>query len=208
VVREGGIGTWVKYAKVIIHNGCTTGIEAKAMGKHVLAYKPISSEYEVTTPNKVSTEIFTEEDLIEVVGDILNGVSIEKNENKELEADNLIRSMLCNLDGRLAADKIVEEWEKLKNASELSQKNGIVKLRIILLGLLIINMVGKIKLNLKRLLYFFKSSSKQTDLINEKFPKFQNKEIEDIIMNFQRVLNRFDDQKFTKISSRMIVLKK
>ena len=48
----------------------------------------------------------------------------------------------------------------------------------------------------------------EVKLINEKFPKFQNKEIEDIIMNFQRVLNRFDDQKFTKISSRMIVLKK
>ena len=178
------------------------------MGKNVLAYKPISSEYEFATPNKVSTEIFTEEDLIEVVGDILNGDGIKKSKNKELEACNLIRSMFCNLDGSLAADKIVGEWEKIKKVNELSQKNGIVKLRIILLGLLFINMVGNIKLNLKRLLYFFNSPSKQTDLENEKFPKFNNKEIEDTIMGFQGAVNRFDNIHFSKISSRMIILRK
>ena len=208
VVRKGSIGSWVKHAKVVIHNGCTTGFEAKVMGKNVLAYKPISSEYEFATPNKVSTEIFTEEDLIEVVGDILNGDGIKKSKNKELEACNLIRSMFCNLDGSLAADKIVGEWEKIKKVNELSQKNGIVKLRIILLGLLFINMVGNIKLNLKRLLYFFNSPSKQTDLENEKFPKFNNKEIEDTIMGFQGAVNRFDNIHFSKISSRMIILGK
>jgi len=208
VVREGGIGTWVKYAKVVIHNGCTTGIEARAMGKDVLAYKPITSDYEVRPPNKVSKEIFTEEDLIKVVGDILNGDSIKKDENKELEIDNLMRSILCNLDGKLAADKIIIEWEKAKKKNDLSQNNSIYKLQIILWGLSFVNLVGKIKSNLKRYLPFFKTPSKKSNLINEKFPKFHDKEIENIIMNFQRALNRFDNQKFSRLSSRMIVLKK
>jgi len=208
VVREDGIGAWVKYSKVVIHNGCTTGLEAKAMGKHVLAYKPISSEYEVTTPNKVSTEIYKEDHLIQAVGDILIGDSIEESEVKELETDNFIKSMFCNLDGSLAADKIVEEWEKVKNPNELSEKNNIVKLRMILLMLSFINMVGNIKSYLKKILYFFERPSGQTDLIDEKFPKFHNKEIEDIIMNLQRTLNRFDNKKSIKISSRMIVITK
>ena len=210
VVREGGIGAWVKYAKVVIHNGCTTGLEAKVMGKHVVAYKPLPSPSEYGLPSyKVSTEIIREEDLIKVVGDILKKGSIEKNDNKELEANKLISSMFYNLDGRLAVENIVEEWEKVKNASELSQKNNNIKLRVISLGLLFIHMVGTIKLKLKRFLYLFKGPSKKTPPINkEKFPKFHNKEIEDLIVNFQRGLNRFHNQRFTIISSKMIVLKR
>jgi len=54
VIHEGNIINWLMAAKVVIHNGCTTSIEAFLLGVPIITYKPISSAaFDVKLPNKL-----------------------------------------------------------------------------------------------------------------------------------------------------------
>jgi len=55
-------------AALVIHNGCTTGLEAALIGRPVLAFTPLTSpECDVALPNAVSTCCDSEEVLFETV---------------------------------------------------------------------------------------------------------------------------------------------
>lgn len=64
-------GTAVELAErsaVVIHNGCTTGLEAALIGRPVLAFTPVTSkDYDVALPNALSQEYAEEAVLFEAV---------------------------------------------------------------------------------------------------------------------------------------------
>lgn len=65
IIAEGNVIPWMLGADAVIHNGCTTGVEAFLLGKRVIAYKPISSdEYDIPLPNSLSETAVTPEDLM------------------------------------------------------------------------------------------------------------------------------------------------
>ena len=58
---------------LVIHNGCTTGLEAALIGRPVLAFTPvISPTFDVALPNAVSTCCGSEEALFETVAQTLD----------------------------------------------------------------------------------------------------------------------------------------
>lgn len=68
IVNEGPIGPWLRAASAVVHNGCTTGVEAFMMGRPVFAYMPIESElYDLHLPNAVSTQARTLDALLEAL---------------------------------------------------------------------------------------------------------------------------------------------
>lgn len=55
VVHEGNIIPWLLAAEAVIHNGCTTGLEAALLDRKVIAYQPVTSrEYDLDLPNRIS----------------------------------------------------------------------------------------------------------------------------------------------------------
>ncbi len=65
VVHEGTVVPWILGSDVLIHNGCTTGIEAYLLDKPVLAYQPATSAvYDAELPNRSSEQVFSEEQLL------------------------------------------------------------------------------------------------------------------------------------------------
>ena len=65
VVRhEGNIAPWLIAARAVVHNGCTTAIEAGLIGKEAIAYQPVSSEeFDIHRPNQVSRRVTSFEEL-------------------------------------------------------------------------------------------------------------------------------------------------
>lgn len=54
VVHEGNIISWIKAATVVLHNGCTSSIEAFLLEKPIISYMPIPTEtYDVDLPNQM-----------------------------------------------------------------------------------------------------------------------------------------------------------
>jgi hypothetical protein len=98
--------------KVLIHNGCTTGVEAYAMGVPAISYRVTVNEcYDngfYRLPNLLSHQCFDFEDLRETVQSILAGKlgAADGDERK-----SLIDHHLAAQDGPLACERMVDVLE-------------------------------------------------------------------------------------------------
>ena len=114
VTNEGNVVPWLMATDVVIHNGCTTGVEAYVMGVPAISYRAkINEEYDLgfyRLPNLISHQCYDPDQLQETIGRILRG---------ELGAANgdihrkLAKNYLIAHDGPLACERIVEVLENI-----------------------------------------------------------------------------------------------
>ena len=73
VLNEGAVIPWIMASSVLIHNGCTTGIEAALLDHPAIAYRPVISEiYDQYLPNSVNYQVDGDEQLIDSLELLLN----------------------------------------------------------------------------------------------------------------------------------------
>ena len=77
VINEGNVVPWLMAAKALIHNGCTTSVEAYMMGVPAISYRAkINEEYDLgfyRLPNLISHQCFDFDELQETLIKILAG---------------------------------------------------------------------------------------------------------------------------------------
>lgn len=74
VVHEGNVVPWLMAARVLLHNGCTTAVEASVLETPAVSYMPVQSEvYDYHLPNGLSHQAQTPEAVRELLSDILAG---------------------------------------------------------------------------------------------------------------------------------------
>jgi hypothetical protein len=107
-------------ARALIHNGCTTAVEAYAMGIPAISYRATVNDdidcgfYQL--PNRLSLQCFNFDELQETLRRSLLGESLASN-GEDRKA--LIHHHLAAQDGPLACERMVEILEKI--AQRLSQ---------------------------------------------------------------------------------------
>lgn len=111
VERGGSIGSWLRSASAVIHNGSTVGLEAAAAGVPVISYQP-NGERSEWVSNRLSRRAADPDDLLAAIGHALDGTAPEGGW-RSAEAEALLVQRLAPLDGPLAADRIVDAWERL-----------------------------------------------------------------------------------------------
>jgi len=68
IIHEGSVGPWLLAAETIIHDGCTTAIEASFASAHIINYKQHDDqEIGIRLPNLVGTKATTPERVIELI---------------------------------------------------------------------------------------------------------------------------------------------
>ncbi|WP_257144320.1 hypothetical protein [Bacillus pseudomycoides] len=96
VAHDGNVVMWILASKVVIHNRCTTGIEALLLDKPVIAYMPINYEKEkkylpnaVTYKSVNSSEVFNLVDFCLSKGEIgEEKKSLSKNYYGSMDVEN------------------------------------------------------------------------------------------------------------------------
>ena len=74
VVHEGNVVPWLMAAKVLLHNGCTTAVEASVLDTPAVSYMPVTSEvYDYHLPNGLSHQARTQDEVRTLIADILAG---------------------------------------------------------------------------------------------------------------------------------------
>lgn len=72
VLHEGSVAPWIFAARAVIHDGCTTGIEAWLSGVPVINFKALTNErYDQLLPNQFGARCTTEDEVVAVVEQIL-----------------------------------------------------------------------------------------------------------------------------------------
>ncbi|SFJ77806.1 surface carbohydrate biosynthesis protein [Halobacillus dabanensis] len=93
VKNEGPVIHWLMGAEALVHNGCTTGIEAYLLEKPVFSYEPITSPiYDVPLTQDVSIRIKEPEELLSQLREVW-----KKDEGAQKPASSLFRDHYANL---------------------------------------------------------------------------------------------------------------
>ncbi|WP_162175134.1 surface carbohydrate biosynthesis protein [Fodinicurvata fenggangensis] len=170
VVFKGSITPWIRAAKALIHNGCTTGVEAYAIGVPPIAYVPFESVVNRKVPNALSTVTHNKYDVLKIIDSIYNNNYSFKSELKE----ELINNRYYNLLNNCAINNICNILHKYKSEDQPNINISYLK---------------KVKNNFKEKL---KKKRNVDNKRNRKFPYLYKNELNDI-------KNRFPDYKYINI---------
>ena len=112
VTNQGNVVPWILATRAVLHNGCTTGIEAFVMGVPAISYRASISEkidngfYRL--PNAVSDHCFNFEELQDRLNQIFAGRPVTNNGD---ERKAVVDHYLASQSGPLASERMVDVLE-------------------------------------------------------------------------------------------------
>jgi surface carbohydrate biosynthesis protein len=182
VTNEGNVVPWLMGARALIHNGCTTGVEAYVMGVPAISYRAtIDPDYDdgfFLLPNCLSHQCFNFEELNKMLSDILSGVL---GVGGGVERKTLIDRYLAAQDGPLACERIIGACEDM-----LVEEGGFDAINIR------DRIVGGIKANRRARRKQTKSkrsgSHLKSDFQRHRYPDISTEKIQSRLSRFQNIL--------------------
>jgi len=126
VTNEGNVVPWILASRAVIHNCCTTGLEAYVMGVPAISYRAtVNDFYDLgfyRLPNLLSHQCFDFEELQSTLKDILAG---KLGPADGAERQELLNHHMVALDGPLACERIVDTCEQILNDGAELRKPGL-----------------------------------------------------------------------------------
>jgi hypothetical protein len=195
VTNEGNVIPWLMAAKALIHNGCTTGVEAFVMRVPAISYRATVNDYYdygfYQLPNQLSHQCFDFDGLQKILEKIFAGRLGATNGN---ERQSIIDHFLAARSGPLACERIVDTLEKISaersRASEPTLKNLID---------------GRIRATTRRILKQFLSylpdSHNRLEFHRHRYPGISLAEIRERISRITKALGENENIKVDQISS-------
>ena len=114
VTNEGNVVPWLLATRALVHNGCTTGVEAYVLRVPAVSYRAtVNDTYDYgfyRLPNLLSHQCFTFDELCGTLGKILAG-ELGPADGDERRA--LIDHHLAGLEGPMACERIVDVIEEI-----------------------------------------------------------------------------------------------
>jgi surface carbohydrate biosynthesis protein len=111
VFHEGPVLSWLLASRALIHNSCTTGIEATLLDRPTFAYMPVRDQAaESSLPNGVSIQVESRDDLLAAVAGTVRCAAAPRQPTTGRE---LLAHHVASLEGPLAADAILDQVEQV-----------------------------------------------------------------------------------------------
>lgn len=181
VIFEGNANEWILASELMIHNNCTTGVEAFMLEKPAISYRPVIDEVvEHPLPNVLSYQAYKQDELLSLIDDILTNKDVIKKDR--VEQNKEAAKYIANIDGRLASDIIVDALSSLDLPS--SDANFPIPLTF--------------KEQLKRIKSFF-IKNKKVDYTTQKFSSLEISEVQDVLDQLKKTTKRFDRVKVVQV---------
>lgn len=106
VTHQGNVVPWLMAARVLLHNGCTTAVEASVLETPAVSYMPVVSKtYDYHLPNGLSHCTRTPEETREALGEILAG---RRGLVDPAQRERLFSRHLAATQGQLACDRVLD----------------------------------------------------------------------------------------------------
>jgi surface carbohydrate biosynthesis protein len=175
VIHDGSAIPWLQAASVIVHNGCTTGLEGHLLGRPVIAYQPAVSEtYDLYLPNQVSVSSHTPEELVGAIRRFHD--TAFENDNHPHALAPVVESFIHHADGG-AADFIAERLWDIATAKRIQPAHA--------------RFQQLVRRWIWRVLTYRKRKANPTAYELQKFPGLALDELQDLLNAFANVMGRF-----------------
>ncbi len=185
VVHEGSVVPWLAAAGALVHNGCTSAIEAAVLGTPTFAYRPfVSNEFDLQLPNDVSEQCFSLEALRSQVRDALAAPPAEPR-IPSIQHNIVLSRLIASLDGDFSCTRILDALEQHREllapapwATRWMWLKAYIRLQ---------------RRALVRAVRTRRKSSRSSKIYTaHKFPGIALSDVQDRIARFRSTLNRFD----------------
>ncbi len=120
VINEGNISEWIYHAKMVVHSGCTGGLEASVRGLPTISYLPFVSSHGHKLADKFSKKTTSSDECIKMIQKISrNNLKLKKNNFKKIKfrAHNLLSK-------KPSYKVIADEYQKLQKEKKILNKNN------------------------------------------------------------------------------------
>lgn len=122
LIHEGNVVPWLMACKVLLHNGCTTAVEAAVLGTPAITYQPVTSGcYDYPLPNSLSHQALAADEVRGLIDGILSDRlgPVDAARKRKIFGRHLEAT-----EGRLAADRVVDVLEAEGYRSRLPSRPG------------------------------------------------------------------------------------
>ncbi|MET0282770.1 MAG: surface carbohydrate biosynthesis protein [Steroidobacteraceae bacterium] len=184
VVHRGNVLPWLRACRALLHNGCTTAVEAYAMGVPAVAYlRGFNPQYDLDfqgLPNRLSLQCFHLNDLIARVSELARGGRFKgATEAREEMFDRFVVAR----DGRLASDRILDVLDAHRaNRKPTERMNALARWRA--------RALSDLKAHVTRL-YMGLPGKNRADYHQHRFPRIDTRQLTSRIRRLEGSLNRF-----------------
>jgi surface carbohydrate biosynthesis protein len=195
VVNERSVIPWLIAAKALVHNGCTTAVEAAVLGTPAVSYRPVVDDAcDLALPNALSHEAFSLEELLSEVRAISEGRPGNGSAQRAILARHI-----ASLEGPLAADRIVSALCDAGYDRRLPERSAHLDY---LRGWLHLHTRTAVKqINRRR------AGHRNADAFHDhRFPGTSVDEIHDRIRRFGTQLKRFANHRVSQISHHVYLM--
>jgi surface carbohydrate biosynthesis protein len=202
VIRQGSISAWVKNAFAVMHNGCTTALEATVHGKPLVTYIPFKPRRDNELSNELGYRIQNKEELLQKVNALFNDKeSNNKNSLNKILPPQVSKKLYID-DNELAAEKMIRVWESLADANPgLSKPSNWNMYKLILKFMKFNGFMGRLIRNLLKGKFSFKNE-------NYKFNPLNSHDIYGRVSRLQKILGIEEKLDCKVISDRTVLIKR
>ncbi len=191
VIHDGNVVPWLMACEVLVHNGCTTAVEAAMLKTPLITYQPVrSAAYDYDLPNSLSHRAFACCEVREKLDDVIRGraQSLEQGTRQRILSRHLAPTT-----GALASDRVVDVLEHLGYLDHQPPRSGVASYLRGWIGLNARTLAQQI--NMQR------SNSRHSAAHHaHRFPRISTDEINDRISKFHVQLNRFGNVRAVSMS--------
>jgi surface carbohydrate biosynthesis protein len=182
VTNEGNVVPWLLGAKALIHNGCTTGVEAFVMRIPAFSFRPSVSEKIDNTfyvlPHGLSHQCYTSTELIERVHEALEG-RLGAAGGEERTA--LVKHYLSGQQGALSCERMLDVLQAITlNYADLPPPPFPPRIAGILMA--------QGRFVIKRVKSYFPGSHAPPEFHRHRYPEISLEELSRRIRRFQTIL--------------------
>lgn len=126
VIYRDSLTPWIAGAEAIIHNSCTSALEATMQGVPVISFVPSAICDVLDVPNKLGVRVISQQELASAVSQVLGG---DVNKAMSSESRAILRPLLA-VDKELASTKIVKMIETLTKTNGSANISGLKFMKI------------------------------------------------------------------------------
>jgi len=194
VYREGSITGWINNSFAVMHNGCTSALEATISKKPLLTYIPNKQNlFGNNLPNKLGYKIKTKNELLLKVNYLFSAIKLNRKTSMNKQLPKIVTKKIHIDNKELAAKKIIKQWEKLsKSKSNFEDSNNWLLFKLLLKVMKINGIRGRI-FNIKA--------------ENFKFSPFEADDIKMRINKLKKILKIKKNLKCKLLSDKTILIK-
>lgn len=177
VIFEGNLTEWIKGSELVIQNSCTSAIESLYLHKNCISYRPFSSqEFDQPLPNKLSLNITTLNEVLNIASEINNKNNNDFFENHHKRFRKMASENISYPEKDESIDKILEEIEKIDIKTTYFSPT-LYKIKHCYPRVLIPNLYSKIKIRAGIILHYI---LKSVGLVDSKLYAFLNERVTNI----------------------------